>query len=51
MTILYTANCNVCNPVDITEPVVYDDPEKRDWQARAHADKTGHSVQVGFMFT
>jgi hypothetical protein len=47
--ILYTANCDMCNPVDLCEPVTYDDPEKRNYQCQRHADKTGHTMQIGFM--
>jgi hypothetical protein len=47
--ILYTANCDICNPVDQYEPVVYDDPEKRIYECQRHCDKTGHTMQIGFM--
>jgi hypothetical protein len=45
----FTSNCDKCNPYPHCEPVLYDDPQQRDYEARAHANLTGHTMQVGFV--
>ena len=49
--LLYTLNCRFCNPHEKgCEPVIYDDPQKRDYEARQHADKFGHTLDAGITF-
>jgi hypothetical protein len=48
LALLFTLNCRVCNPHPLCDPVLYDDLEKRDYEARVHADKTGHVLDTGY---
>jgi len=49
VAILFTLNCRSCNPHPQCDPVLYDDLDKRNWDARVHADKTGHVLDTGYV--
>ena len=49
-TLYFTSSCRVCNPYPQCDPVLYDEQEKRDYEAQQHCSETGHIMDIGFVF-
>lgn len=53
--IRYTAECMQCqsqNPaIKAHGPLLYDDKDERDDQAQDHANRTGHTLAIGWIDT